>query len=57
MGSPSGIEFVPYCEAYAPGFDDMRRRKPCVQRLQTVTGFRPQVPLNEIIRRTAEGII
>jgi UDP-glucose 4-epimerase len=57
IGSPSGIEFVPYSEAYAPGFDDMRRRKPCVQRLQTVTGFRPQVPLNEIIRRTAEGII
>jgi UDP-glucose 4-epimerase len=56
LGSSSKIEFVPYSEAYAPGFDDMRRRKPLVQRLQTVTGFRPQVPLDEIIRRTAEGI-
>jgi len=56
VGSSSKIEFVPYSEAYAPGFDDMRRRKPRVQRLQTVTGFRPQVPLDEIIRRTAEGI-
>jgi UDP-glucose 4-epimerase len=55
VGSSSAIEFVPYGEAYAPGFDDMRRRKPCVQRLHSVTGFRPQVPLNEIIRRTAEG--
>jgi UDP-glucose 4-epimerase len=56
VGSSSPIEFVPYSEAYAPGFDDMRRRKPCVERLQAVTSFRPQAPLNEIIRLTAEAI-
>ena len=53
VGSSSQIEFVPYSEAYAPGFDDMRRRKPRVTRLHAVTGFHPQMPLDEIIRRTA----
>jgi UDP-glucose 4-epimerase len=56
LGSKSKIEFVPYSEAYAPGFDDMRRRKPVVEKLQRVTGFAPQTSLKEIVWRTAEGI-
>jgi UDP-glucose 4-epimerase len=56
LGSKSKIEFVPYSEAYAPGFDDMRRRKPVVEKLQRVTGFAPQTSLKEIIQRTAESI-
>ncbi len=55
LGSKSKIEFVPYSEAYAPGFDDMRRRKPVVEKLQRVTGFQPQTSLREIIQRTAAG--
>jgi UDP-glucose 4-epimerase len=53
--SSSTIEFVPYAEAYAPGFDDMRRRKPVLDRLEATTGFKPATPLSEIIRRTAAG--
>jgi UDP-glucose 4-epimerase len=56
VGSQSAIEFLPYAQAYAPGFDDMRRRKPVVEKLERVTGFRPQTSLHEIIRRTAESI-
>jgi UDP-glucose 4-epimerase len=56
LGSKSTIEFVPYAEAYAPGFDDMRRRKPVVEKLERITGFRPQTALREIIERTAESI-
>ena len=56
LGSKSVVEFVPYAEAYAPGFDDMRRRKPVVAKLERVTEFRPQTSLAEIIRRTAENI-
>lgn len=55
-GSKSTIEFLPYEEAYAPGFDDMRRRKPVVEKLERVTGFRPQTSLDEIIQRTAASI-
>jgi UDP-glucose 4-epimerase len=53
LGSKSVIEFVPYAEAYAPGFDDMRRRKPMTEKLARVTGFQPATPLDEIIRRAA----
>jgi UDP-glucose 4-epimerase len=53
LGSKSTMAFVPYSQAYAPGFDDMRRRKPLTEKLARVTGFRPATPLREIIRLTA----
>jgi UDP-glucose 4-epimerase len=56
LNSKSKIEFVPYHEAYAPGFEDMRRRKPVVEKLARVTGFRPATPLRRIIERTAASM-
>jgi UDP-glucose 4-epimerase len=53
LGSRSKIELVPYEKAYAPGFDDMRRRKPRMEKLERFLHFRPQTPLVEVIRRTA----
>ena len=53
VGSRSTIELVPYNQAYAPGFDDMRRRKPVLDKLEAVTGFRPATPLRQIIELTA----
>ena len=52
--SKSKIELIPYDRAYAPGFDDMRRRKPLVEKLERFVKFKPQTPLREIIRLTAE---
>ena len=52
-GSSSPIEYVPYDQAYEPGFEDMMRRVPAVEKLQALTGFRPTTPLNEIIDRVA----
>ena len=49
--SSSPIEFIPYDQAYEPGFEDMLRRVPSVEKLHALTGFRPQTPLNEIIDR------
>jgi UDP-glucose 4-epimerase len=54
LESGSQIELVPYDEAYGPGFDDMRRRKPVVEKLARTVGFRPATALREIIRLTAE---
>jgi UDP-glucose 4-epimerase len=51
--SKSAIEFVPYDKAYEPGFEDMMRRVPCVDKLEGITGFRPHTPLREIIDRVA----
>lgn len=53
LGSKSTVQFVPYGEAYEPGFEDMRRRKPSVEKLAQFTGFRPGTSLREIISRTA----
>jgi UDP-glucose 4-epimerase len=52
--SSSAIEYVPYDQAYEPGFEDMMRRVPCVDKLHGLTGFRPQTPLHEIIDRVAD---
>jgi UDP-glucose 4-epimerase len=54
LGSKSKIEMVSYDKAYSPGFDDMRRRKPLVKKLERFVKFKPQTPLREIIRLTAE---
>ena len=54
LGSKSKIELIPYDQAYAPGFDDMRRRKPRVEKLERFVNFKPQTPLREIIRLTAK---
>src|SRR5450432_2234142 len=54
LGSKSKIELIPYDQTYAPGFDDMRRRKPLVEKLERFVKFKPQTPLREIIRLTAK---
>jgi UDP-glucose 4-epimerase len=52
-GSSSPLEYVPYDKAYEPGFEDMMRRVPSIDKLLALTGFRPNTPLNEIIDRVA----
>jgi UDP-glucose 4-epimerase len=49
--SSSPVEFIPYDQAYEPGFEDMLRRVPCLDKLERMTGFRPRTELNEIIDR------
>ena len=53
-GSTSPIRFVPYAEAYAAGFEDMMRRVPDVSKLVRLTGFRPEIPLERIVRDVVE---
>jgi UDP-glucose 4-epimerase len=52
-GSSSVIEFIPYDQAYEPGFEDMFRRVPSLEKLRLLTGFRPTTKLPEIIDRVA----
>lgn len=52
-GSTSPVTYVPYDQAYEPGFEDMMRRVPCVDKLHGLTGFRPQTKLAEIIDRVS----
>ncbi len=45
-GSASVIIHVPYEQAYASGFEDLRRRVPDLAKIQRFIGFAPQVPLD-----------
>ena len=53
LGSSSPVEFIPYDKAYEPGFEDMMRRVPNIDKLHAFTNFRPQTNLAEIIDRVA----
>src|SRR5262245_41462450 len=47
----SPIAYVPYDQAYEPGFEDMHRRVPSLEKLEVLTGFRPKTTLPEIVDR------
>ncbi len=51
--SDSPIDFVPYDKAYEPGFEDMLRRVPSIEKLERLTGFTPRTPLS----RTIDGVV
>jgi UDP-glucose 4-epimerase len=51
--SSSPIVSIPYDQAYEPGFEDMPRRVPALEKLEGLTGFRPAVPLEDIV----DGVI
>lgn len=53
LGSTSTVEYIPYTKAYAPGFEDMLRRKPIVDKLVRFVGFQPSTSLRQIVERTA----
>jgi UDP-glucose 4-epimerase len=53
-GSRSEIVMVPYDQAYEEGFEDMPRRVPDLGRIRALTGYEPQVHLDEILDRVIE---
>jgi UDP-glucose 4-epimerase len=48
-GSRSTIQHVPLREAYGEDFEDIRRRRPSLARLRSLTGFEHQYPLERTI--------
>jgi UDP-glucose 4-epimerase len=51
--SASPIQFISYDQAYEPGFEDMARRVPSLEKLVQLTGLRPSTPLSVIIDKVA----
>jgi UDP-glucose 4-epimerase len=49
--SQSKIVYVPYEEAYAPGFEDMRRRVPDLEKIHQLIGYEPHYSLDETLQR------
>jgi UDP-glucose 4-epimerase len=50
-GSTSEIHFIPYAKAYAPGFEDMRRRVPSIDKVKKLIGFSPEYSLDDTLSR------
>ena len=53
-GSKSEFQYISYEEAYGKPFDDMMRRTPCLNRLETTIGFRPRTSLETILSKVIE---
>jgi nucleoside-diphosphate-sugar epimerase len=53
-GSQSKIIYVPYEEAYAPGFEDMRRRVPDLQKVHRLIGYEPHYRLDDTLKRVID---
>jgi UDP-glucose 4-epimerase len=53
-GSPSPIEHVSYNQAYSHDFEDMPRRVPCLEKLESLIQYRPATPLDTIVRRVVD---
>jgi len=47
--SASPIRYIPYEEAYEPGFEDMARRVPSLEKLVRLIAFRPTTPVTVTI--------
>jgi len=52
--SESPIVLIPYDEAYESGFEDMPRRVPDISKINQAIGYRPRVPLDDIIATVIE---
>ena len=49
-GSDSEIEHIPYEKAYGPGFEDMERRCPNIDKVKKLVGFKPERDLDAIVQ-------
>lgn len=49
--SRSEICLVPYDQAYAPGFEDMQRRVPSIDKIRNMIGYEPRISLEQSLRR------
>ncbi|MCB0046004.1 MAG: GDP-mannose 4,6-dehydratase [Caldilineaceae bacterium] len=48
-GGPGEIVYVPYGQAYAPGFEDMQRRVPDIAKISRAIDWQPTRDLNSIL--------
>lgn len=54
--SSSAIRYIPYDQAYEPGFEDMRRRIPDTARIEELLGWKPKIDLDQTLRRVREQL-
>jgi UDP-glucose 4-epimerase len=52
--SSSKIVYVPYDQAYAPGFEDMHRRVPDLGKVRQLIGYNPRYNLSDTLERVIQ---
>jgi len=55
--SRSGIDYIPYSEAYEQGFEDMERRIPDIRKVTALTGYAPKVNLDGALALTRDWFV
>ena len=56
MGSRSRIVHIPYEQAYAPGYEDMQRRVPNIEKARSHFGFTPRRDLEQILAEVIDDV-
>lgn len=49
--------FIPYDQAYEPGFEDMQRRVPDIGRIKQLTGWEPRIPLQQTLEQVILDVL
>lgn len=57
LKSSSPIRYIPYDQAYAPGFEDMQRRVPDTTRIEKLIGWKPRIKLDETLRAVRDELV
>ncbi len=47
--SSSPLRYIPYDQAYGPGYEDMRHREPCLKKIREAIGYEPSTNLDAIL--------
>lgn len=52
--SKSTIQYIPYRDRYVEGFEDIQKRVPSIEKINQLTGFWPNVGLEQIIQEVID---
>jgi UDP-glucose 4-epimerase len=56
LKSNSPVRYIPYDQAYAPGFEDMQRRVPDTTRIEKLIKWKPRIKLDETLLAVRDDI-
>ncbi|HRK34398.1 MAG TPA: GDP-mannose 4,6-dehydratase [Candidatus Hydrogenedentes bacterium] len=55
-GSASEIVYLPYDQAYGPGYEDMRHRAPSLEKIRSAIGYEPKTALDDILKSVIDDM-
>lgn len=55
-GSKSEIHYIPYDQAYGPGYEDMRHRAPSLDKIRAAIAYNPTTSLDQILESVIDDM-